>query len=351
MDLRSATRCGGRPLGVVAGLVLLIRGSGLPHPDPGRHLDLADRRDRGRRGPGERRHRAGRDHPRSRSSRAPCVYYRSTIGDAGERRPRNAATRGAGDRLPGPRRDRDIRVFPRGARFDAPVRFEGETGTVGDEPAGLDIRRGGPTRIAEVDRAAAAAELLRVRAPIRWSPAGRGAATRTAVGRYREARLEPGDAVTIVGPRCPSPTWPIRPAPTSPTDRRPPRRPGGRRRPRRGAGGRACSPTTRARPGATRRSRASGSAGRSRARPRPGGAPAAAGRPDEAARAERTFDDRPGDAGPRGLREVPLLIASASRARSSRGARTQFLVGLLGAILAIASAMVARGQLSGGFGR
>ena len=132
-----------------------------------------------------------------------CVYYRSTVGDAGERRTRD---RGYVDERSIGFRVRDatgtLRVFPRGARFDAPLRFQAETGTLGDEPAGLDIRRGGSTQVAELDRAVAAAELLRVRAPDEWSPfAGVGDAD----GRrsYREARLEPGDAVTIIGRAIP----------------------------------------------------------------------------------------------------------------------------------------------------
>ena len=132
-----------------------------------------------------------------------CVYYRSTVGDAGERRARDHGyvdERSIGFRV----RDATgiLRVFPRGARFDAPLRFQAETGTLGDEPAGLDIRRGGSTQVAELDRAVAAAELLRVRAPEEWSPfAGVGDAD----GRrsYREARLEPGDAVTIIGRAIP----------------------------------------------------------------------------------------------------------------------------------------------------
>ena len=132
-----------------------------------------------------------------------CVYYRSTVGDAGERRARDHGyvdERSIGFRV----RDATgtLRVFPRGARFDAPLRFQAETGTLGDEPAGLDIRRGGSTQVAELDRAVAAAELLRVRAPDEWSPfAGVGDAD----GRrsYREARLEPGDAVTIIGRAIP----------------------------------------------------------------------------------------------------------------------------------------------------
>ena len=36
----------------------------------------------------------------------------------------------------------DIRVFPRGARWDAPVDLDEATGLMGDEPAGLRLRTG-----------------------------------------------------------------------------------------------------------------------------------------------------------------------------------------------------------------
>ena len=55
-----------------------------------------------------------------------------------------------------------IRVFPRGARVDAPVRLNDETGAMGDEPPGLVIRTGGSTRLSKPDRGTAIAELLRV---------------------------------------------------------------------------------------------------------------------------------------------------------------------------------------------
>ena len=82
----------------------------------------------------------------------PCVYYRATVGNGGDRRtPDSGYTeeRSIGFRV----RDEtgSLRVFPRGARFDAPVRFEGETGLAGGEPAGLDLRRGGSTQ-ADRDR-------------------------------------------------------------------------------------------------------------------------------------------------------------------------------------------------------
>ena len=96
---------------------------------------------------------------------APCVYYRSTIeigdDDAGGRRPvaRNARSGSASSMRPG-----DIRVFPRGARWDAPVvlRRVGP-GSFGDEPAGLSLRRGSAIAPAEIDRETAIAALLTVR--------------------------------------------------------------------------------------------------------------------------------------------------------------------------------------------
>jgi hypothetical protein len=70
--------------------------------------------------------------------RVPCVYYRSTIGHAGDGRgsdPDYTEERSIGFQV----RDSTgtLRVFPRDARFDAPTRFQGETSLTGDEPAGL----------------------------------------------------------------------------------------------------------------------------------------------------------------------------------------------------------------------
>ena len=73
----------------------------------------------------------------------PCVYYRATVGSDQERRGLRDGyeeEQSIGFRI----RDAtgSLRVFPRGARFDAPVRFEGETDVSGDEPTGLAIRAG-----------------------------------------------------------------------------------------------------------------------------------------------------------------------------------------------------------------
>ena len=133
----------------------------------------------------------------------PCVYYRSTIGRGGEVSPIEGGfveERSCGFRV----RDTtgSIRIFPRGARVDAPVRLDEETGATGDEPAGLSIRIGGATRISEPDRATAIAELLTVRDP---ETTDRPMALHNSERRraYRETRLEPGDAVTVVGRALP----------------------------------------------------------------------------------------------------------------------------------------------------
>lgn len=143
---------------------------------------------------------------------APCVYYRSTIesgeddaGDSGDL----FEERAIGFRVVDD--SGDMRVFPRGARWDAPVCFDDRTGTFGEEPAGLSMRTGSAVAPAEIDRESAIAALLTVR---------RGAASDgddadgsllgafTSPGsrrrrRYREARLAPGDAVTVLGRAMP----------------------------------------------------------------------------------------------------------------------------------------------------
>ena len=131
----------------------------------------------------------------------PCVYYRASIGTAGD---------GIGDgdvveeRSVGFRvRDASgsVRVFPRGARIDAPVRWEDGTGSLGDEPAGLRWRIGGPFAVAEPDRDDVVAALLTVHPP---DSSGRPVGHDDRRDRqYQEHRLEPGDAVTIVGDALP----------------------------------------------------------------------------------------------------------------------------------------------------
>jgi hypothetical protein len=147
---------------------------------------------------------------------ATCVYYDATVGDAGELidlDPRFREQRAVGFSV----RDASgsIRVFPRGARWDAPTRFAEATGLLGEEPPGLMLRTGSAIAGGELDRDAAVAALLSVRptTPERedgplaiaggaWPAAAVGAAT-SRRRSYREARLSPGDPVTIIGRALP----------------------------------------------------------------------------------------------------------------------------------------------------
>ncbi len=145
---------------------------------------------------------------------APSVFYRARIDESDGDSSRTAfrEERAVGFRV----RDEtgDLRVFPRGARFDVPARFDEKTGTFGDEPPGLRLRSGGPFGPAADDRDAQIAALLTVQ------PAGRPGSLAGVAGeasfafgaesrpmsrsrRYHEARLEPGDVVTIVGRALP----------------------------------------------------------------------------------------------------------------------------------------------------
>lgn len=141
----------------------------------------------------------------------PCVYYRSTIGPEGEY-PDAMHTfeeeRAIGFRV----RDAsgDVRVFPRGARWDAPPRYDESTGLMGYQPPGLNLRTGPAISTAELDRASAIAALTTMPKQPEFDPLvilgggsssyGRRPGQRL---RYREERLEPGDAVTIVGRAMP----------------------------------------------------------------------------------------------------------------------------------------------------
>lgn len=136
---------------------------------------------------------------------AECVYYRSRIGDAsdGERRDAFREERAVGFRV----RDASgaVRVFPRGAAFDVPDRFDesaaGDGGPIGFRPRVGPVFAPGPD-----DRDARIAQLLTVRRPAGPSPLGRSGVTMPTGGerrRYREARIEPGDIVTVLGRALP----------------------------------------------------------------------------------------------------------------------------------------------------
>jgi hypothetical protein len=150
---------------------------------------------------------------------ATCVYYRSTIdgADDGVDIRADLAELGADffeERAVGFRiRDEsgDIRIFPRGARWDAPLTLDDTTGLMGDEPPGLSIRTGPALAPTGLGREAAIAALLaRPEAGPDFRPlAILGGGAHRGIGggdrrrHYREATLAPGDAVTILGRAMP----------------------------------------------------------------------------------------------------------------------------------------------------
>ena len=141
----------------------------------------------------------------------PCVYYRSTIGPEGEYPEGSLGfdeERAVGFKV----RDAsgDLRVFPRNARWDAPTRYDESTGLTGDEPLGLLMRTGPAISTVPLDRAAAILALTTVPvAPefdalaILGGMTNRYGAGRRQRRRYHEKRMEPGDPVTIVGRAIP----------------------------------------------------------------------------------------------------------------------------------------------------
>lgn len=141
----------------------------------------------------------------------PCVYYRAHVSESQGRSERTVfdEERAVGFRV----RDAsgDVRVFPRGAHWIVPDAFKDATGLMGDAPAGLQVRTGGAIQPDFADREAQIAELLTVHRPSdplggdHGSTGGLLAAGIGPVGRreYREARIEPGDVVTVVGMALP----------------------------------------------------------------------------------------------------------------------------------------------------
>ena len=277
----------------------------------------------------------------------PCVYYRSVVEDAGEGRRSDGGfseERSIGFRV----RDAtgSLRVFPRGARFDAPLWFDEETSLLGDEPASLEIRQGGPTQAGEIDQAAAEAALLTVHEPGGMTPSALREGRRR---RYREWRLVAGDLVTIIGQALPFSEL----ADPAGADR--------------GAGSDVAidDPEVAADIAAAR---STGSladdpaaawgnaavAGFGIGRPvapvvlDPAARPLPIADASEADRAERTFHIAPETLVLAASDEVPLLIAHGAPGAVAERGQDRFLVGLLGAVLAIASAMVFAISLGGG---
>jgi hypothetical protein len=148
-----------------------------------------------------------------------CVYYRARIDDSDGEGSTTAfrEERAVGFRI----RDEtgDLRVFPRGARFDVPVRFDERTDSFGADPPGLRMRTGSAFGPSALDREAQIAALLTVQpagrgigadavdgggwGPGSWSGLSVAAGARSRSRRYLEARLEPGQTVTVLGRALP----------------------------------------------------------------------------------------------------------------------------------------------------
>ncbi len=136
-----------------------------------------------------------------------CVYYRSTIQRADDRELFGVGGSGLDEERAVGFRLRDatgsVRVFPRGARWDAPRRFDDKDGTFGDRPPGLLARTGSAVAQGEPDVETQIADLLRIdpapNALVHPLLRDSGSGER----RYQEWRLEPGDEVTIVGRALP----------------------------------------------------------------------------------------------------------------------------------------------------
>ena len=294
---------------------------------------------------------------------AACVYYEATIGDAGsliDLDPRFRERRAVGFRL----RDASgsIRVFPRGARWDAPTCFAGSTGVLGEEPPGLMLRTGSAVADGELDRDAAVAALLSVRPALTGSadeplrvtggwPGAFGPAT-SRRRSYHETRLAPGDPVTIVGRALPfsdlsdpaeadvaldAESGPDDPEVTG--DIAEARQAGVLADTPDAAWGNAAIPGF----GIGRPVRA------------PDIDPAARSLPlatrDEAARSDRRFRIAPETLVLASAPGVPLLIAYGLPTGAVARGQDRFIVGLLGALLAIGSALGLAAMIGGAAGR
>jgi hypothetical protein len=160
----------------------------------------------------------------------PCVYYHARIvEDRGRERIATLDEERAVGFLVDDGTGR-LRVFPRGARCDAPTCFDEQSDWTGSDPADLNRNRGAAVTTATLDRDAAIEALLTVHAPgggVADEPLGilDGGALAALVGgtgdgpldvgrgvggaglgtrqHYQEWRLAPGDVVTIVGSALP----------------------------------------------------------------------------------------------------------------------------------------------------
>jgi hypothetical protein len=284
---------------------------------------------------------------------APCLYYRSRVREAsdGDGRDIFSEERAVGFRV----RDASgaVRVFPRGARFDVPNRFDGTSGSWDGSPPGLMPRVGsafGPG----LDRESQVAALLTVHDP-GGDPWGhyRTPGAPTVLGNslsilaagsgrrhYEEARIDPGEVVTVLGQVLPfselddPESANLVDGSTDPS-----------------ADPEIAADLAEAReagilvdsPGAAWGNAAIEGFGIGRPVRSPildpGATPPPPPDPAIAARAAATFDIAPGDLVIAASDQVPLIVSLGAPATAVARHQLQFVIGLLGAVLAIGSAM------------
>jgi hypothetical protein len=135
---------------------------------------------------------------------APCIFYRSRITESGDGDGREVfrEERAVGFRV----RDASgaVRVFPSGARFDVPDRYDESSSAWSGGPVGLMLRTGSVFAPGPDDRDAQVAALLTVHGASAGDPSlldrvGLPLTSMSRRNRYREARIDAGDAVTVVG--------------------------------------------------------------------------------------------------------------------------------------------------------
>ena len=296
----------------------------------------------------------------------PCVYYRSSIHESSGRDSRTVLEeeRAVGFRV----RDStgSVRVFPNGAGFDVPAQFAESTGMFGVASTGLLLRTGPAIGPGEPDRAMQVAALLTVNpafgpvddggaGAVAWR-FGRLGALRAGTGQvqYREARIEPGQVVTIVGQALPfdqlsDPAG----ADVGGSDENPF---GGGGDPEIAADLAAARAAGRLAPDAATAWGNAAIPGFGAGQPvsAPVLDPAAHSLPlataRQAERARHTFEIKPEELVLAAAPGIPLTVALGPPSEAASRQEGRFLVGLLGAALAIAAAVALALMLPGGFG-
>jgi hypothetical protein len=288
-----------------------------------------------------------------------CVYYRSSVRESSNRNTRTVMDeeRAVGFRV----RDAtgSVRIFPRGATFDVPTCYSESTGPFGDAPVGLRLRNGSAIAAGELDREAQIAALLTVHRPAAlaevaqgWTVGGLGLLAGTGAGgsmEYHEARIEPGQRVTVVGEALPfdqvgdpasADDTVLDPLGTADPE--------------------IAADIAAARAAGTLAPDAATAWGNAAIEGFGIGQPVSKPTLDPAAnrltlatravaeKAKRTFEIRPEELVVAAAADVPLTIALGGPGEATARAQMQFLLGLLGAVVAIAGAVALALMIQGG---